>query len=119
MLTSERDAVRAVELAIMACEGALTVDGIRYDTHHDAEVARRTVAEQAVTQSALLRRWIAIRPPCPWCGESITADDTYVDIAGVRIHSTTGRPCAGEYAVSGRQCYAAPRGHALHLVRGP
>ena len=112
MLTSEKDAIRAVELAIMACEGTVTVDGIRYAKYHDAEIARQAIAEKAVAQSTLLRRWIAILPPCPWCGESISTEDARVEIAGVQVHSTTGRPCAGEYAESRSDCYAAPRGCA-------
>jgi hypothetical protein len=119
MLTSERDAIRAVELAIIACEGGLVVDGVPYSNNYEADRARRAVAERAVAESGLLRRWVAIRPPCPWCGESITADDTYVEIAGVRVHSTTGRPCAGEYSASDSACYAATRSRALHLVHGP
>jgi hypothetical protein len=117
MSTPESDAIRAVEIAIRVCEGGLTVDGIRYDTYHDADIARRTIAVKAVAQSTLLRRWVAIRPPCPWCGESITADDTYVEIAGIRVHSTNGRPCAEDYTDRGMECYASPCDNRLHLVR--
>jgi hypothetical protein len=119
MQTSERDAVWAVELAIMACEGGLTVDRIRYDTVREAAIARRWIAEMAVGESTLLRRWVAIRPPCFWCGEAITVDDHYIEVEGVQVHSSNGRPCSQEYLGRVHRYCSTPPGRQLYLVHGP
>jgi hypothetical protein len=64
----------------------------------------------------VLRRWIAIRPPCPWCGESIAADDAYVEVDGIQVRSTTGRPCAGEYDPCDAERYALPVPHFAEVM---
>ena len=97
MSPSEFDAITAVELAIVASEGETTVDGVDYPTPSAAATARRTLAFLAVAQSSLLRRYIAIRPPCPWCGCEIGPDDASVLLRGRRLHNTESRPCMREY----------------------
>lgn len=118
MHTSERDAIRAVELAIMACEGGMVVGGIPYQTIRAADTARVLAAQRAVRESAYLRRWIAIRPWCGWCGEMITADDAFIEVNGIQVHSSNGRPRNEEVLGRPKRYCAAPPGRSLYLVQG-
>ena len=97
MSPSEERAVRAVELGIIACEGLLVVDGIPRASYIDAELARRSLAERAVTEAAILRRYIRLDPPCAWCGAEIKPIQESREIDGRLLHDTPELECAREF----------------------
>lgn len=62
----ERAEVAAEMAAIVAAEGAITVEGVQYP--RGAEFMRRLVAERRVRERT---RWTKIAPLCALCGELI------------------------------------------------
>jgi hypothetical protein len=98
---------RAVELAMIASEGVTVVNGVRYDSWIDAELARRSLAEQAIAEASILLRYVRLEPPCAYCGFSIRPTQLSREIDGRLFHDTDADQCAqafedeaGPYAVA-------------------
>ena len=86
MSPSEERAIRAVEVGIIATEGLWSVDGTPFTSYIEAELARHNLAQRAVAEASLLRRYIRVEPPCAWCGCAIKA------LAGNRRQSAQRSP---------------------------
>jgi hypothetical protein len=97
MSSSEERAIRAVEVGIIATEGLMTVDGTPFTSYIQAELARHTLAERAVVEASLLRRYIRVEPPCAWCGCAIKPNQESREIGGRLLHDTDELRCAREF----------------------
>jgi len=93
----EERAIRAVEVGIIAQEGLMTVDGTPFTSYVQAELARHSLAERAVAEASLLRRYIRVEPPCAWCGFPIKPNQESREIAGRLLHDTDELRCAQEF----------------------
>jgi hypothetical protein len=94
---SEERAVRAVEVGIIATEGLWSVDGTPFTSYIEAELARHALAERAVAEASLLRRYIRVEPPCAWCGCEIKPNQESRQIGGRLLHDTDELRCAQEF----------------------
>ena len=97
MSSSVERSIRAVELAIIAAEGMMTVDGVPFTSYIDAELARRSLAERAIAEASLLRRYLRLEPPCAKCGLQIKPTQNARVVDGRLCHDTDERQCAQEY----------------------
>jgi hypothetical protein len=97
MSPSEERAVRAVEHGIIAMEGLWSVDGVQFTSYIEAELARHALAERAVAEASLLRRYIRVEPPCAWCGFPIKSKQEAREIGGRLLHDTDELRCAQEF----------------------
>jgi hypothetical protein len=96
MSPSEQRAVRAVEVGIIALEGLMTVDGTPFTSYVQAELARQSLAERAVSEASLLCRYVCVEPPCAWCGCTIRPNQESREIGGRLLPDTPELPCAQE-----------------------
>jgi hypothetical protein len=97
MSSSRARSIRAVELAVIASEGIMVVDGVTFTSYIDAELARRSFAERAIAEARLLCRYLRLEPPCPGCGLEIKPTHATREIDGRLFHDTDEQPCAQEF----------------------
>jgi hypothetical protein len=97
MSSSLARAVQFVELAIIAKEGALVVDGVRFTSAVEAELARGALAERAVAEASLLCRYVSLHPSCGRCGYPIAATQHAREIGGQLYHDEDGLVCAQDF----------------------
>jgi hypothetical protein len=97
MSPSEARAIRAVEVGIIATEGLWSVDGTPFTSYIEAELARHNLAQRAVAEASLLRRYIRVEPPCAWCGCAIKPNQESREIDGRLLHDTDELRCAQEF----------------------
>lgn len=113
MSEAESRAVHYVELAIVAKEGSLVVDGTSHISAIEAELARRALAERAVAEASLLCRYVTLCPSCAWCDNKITPAQHTRDISGRLYHDDDSAPCAQEFE---DQCEDYVAEHAAALA---
>jgi hypothetical protein len=97
MTSSTARAIRLVELAIIATEGTRVVDGVSFTSAIDAELVRHVLAERAVTEAALLCRYVELCPTCSWCGNTILPAQCTREINGHFYHEEDGLSCAQSF----------------------
>lgn len=86
MESSEARAIRFIELAILAKEGALAVGGVPFTSAIESELARRTLAERAVAEATLLLQYVPLNPACGWCDRPITVAQLTREVNGRLYH---------------------------------
>jgi hypothetical protein len=94
MSSSRERSIRAVELAVIASEGPMVVDGVRFTSYIDAELARRAFAERVIDEAQLLCRYLRLEPPCAWCGSQIKPTQATREVDGRLFHDTDELQCA-------------------------
>ena len=72
----------------------MVVDGVPFTSYTDAELARRSFAERAIAEAALLGRYLRLEPPCAWCGFQIRPTHATREIDGRLFHDTDTQRCA-------------------------
>jgi hypothetical protein len=115
MTSSTARAVQFVELAIIAKEGRLVVDGVPFTSAIDAALARHVLAERAVAEASLLCRYVKLCPRCGWCGYAILPAQHTREINSRLYHDGENLGCAQAFD---DECdsYAAERA-TLHSTR--
>jgi hypothetical protein len=68
----------------------------RRTSYLKAELARHNLAQRAVAETSLLRRYIRVEPPCAWCGCAIKPNQAR-EIDGRLLYDTDELRCAQEF----------------------
>jgi hypothetical protein len=106
-VSSVARSIHAVELAIIAAEGTMVVEGVRHESWVDAYIARHALAERAIAEASIVLRYVRLEPPCAYCGFSIRPTQLSREIDDRLFHDTDEHPCAQAFEDEAGPCAVA------------